>query len=425
MTSHQTFTIPKKDQEILRPLAEQVRTVADSSEMNEKRELWVRHNRLDSQRPMVLIESWGIGDEFPVAAMQECESDLGRHVEGQLRGALYQSQVVKDDNIVEPYFSVNWKFQFSDYGVITKRHTAEGLDGKGAFNWEPPIKDLDTDFDKLKKRTFSVDREKSLGLHAAIEGAIGDILPLKMRGVPWWTMGLTNPAIQLIGLENLMLFMYDNPEGLHRLMNFMLEDHMALLDWMEREDLLNLNNRNDYVGSGSVGYSNELGCPEPEHVKLSDLWGLSESQETVGVGPEEFEEFVFKYQKPLIERFGLAYYGCCEPVHNRWHVIEKLNNLRKVSISPWCDEAAIAPKMGSDYVYCRKPNPTLISTDAFNEEAIRQDLRHTLNVCRANDCPLEIAMKDVHTVKRQPERLSRWVALAREEIDAVWGVCSP
>ena len=231
---------------------------------------------------------------------------------------------------------------------------------------------------------------------------------------------MTMTAIHLAGLQNLMLYMYDSPDGLHRLMDFLKQDHMALLDWMEAENLLNLNNRNDYVGSGSVGYSDELGTPPSEHVRISDLWGLSESQETVGVSPDLFEEFVFKYQQPVIERFGLCYYGCCEPVHTRWHVIKKLRNLRKISISPWCDEEAIAPEIGPDYVYCRKPNPTLISTESFDEDAIRRDLRHTLDVCRAHHCPLEIAMKDVHTVNHEPARLARWVELAREEIARHW-----
>jgi hypothetical protein len=68
--------------------------------------------------------------------------------------------------------------------------------------------------------------------------------------------------------------------------------------------------------------------------------------------------------------------------------------------------------MGSDYIYCRKPNPTLISTDYFSEEAIKEDLRATLRV--AGHLPLELVMKDVHTLRDQPWRLGRWVALARE-----------
>ena len=51
-----------------------------------------------------------------------------------------------------------------------------------------------------------------------------------------------------------------------------------------------------------------------------------------------------------------------------------------MSISPWCDEAFIAEAMGNRYVYFRKPNPTLISTGRFDEEAIRADVRRTFDV---------------------------------------------
>lgn len=74
----------------------------------------------------------------------------------------------------------------------------------------------------------------------------------------------------------------------------------------------------------------------------------------------------------------------------------------------------MAEALGRDYVFSRKPNPTLISTEIFDETAIRDDLRQTLDLTR--DCRLEIIMKDVHTLNNEPERLTRWVELAREEI---------
>jgi hypothetical protein len=67
-------------------------------------------------------------------------------------------------------------------------------------------------------------------------------------------------------------------------------------------------------------------------------------------------------------------------------------------------------------VFCRKPNPTLISTAKFDEELIRDDLRRTLEV--AGGCNLEIVMKDVHTVCDEPWRLGRWVEIAREVCDS-------
>jgi hypothetical protein len=142
---------------------------------------------------------------------------------------------------------------------------------------------------------------------------------------------------------------------------------------------------------------------------------LLESQETVGVGPDPFEEFIFPYQLSVAERFGKCYYGCCEPVHQRLHVLKRFPNLARVSVSPWADEEFMARELGRDIVYSRKPNPTLISTERFDEDAIRADLRHTLDVTRG--CRVEIIMKDVHTLRNEPERLPRWVAIAREVID--------
>ena len=120
---------------------------------------------------------------------------------------------------------------------------------------------------------------------------------------------------------------------------------------------------------------------------------------------------------PIISRFGLSYYGCCEPVHNRWHVIKQIPNLRRVSVSPWCDEAQMAEGLGDDVIYCRKPNPAMISTGHFDEDAIRADVRTTLR--KAEGCAVEFAMKDVHTLNNEPLRLGRWVELAREVIEEV------
>jgi hypothetical protein len=230
-------------------------------------------------------------------------------------------------------------------------------------------------------------------------------------------MGLTIKAIRLIGLEQLMLYMYDDPDGLHRIMAFLRDDAVAFAQWLEGEGLLTLNNENDYIGSGSEGYVPDLPVADrdPGSVRMADLWVLLESQETVGVGPELFEAFIFPYQASIAERFGLVYYGCCEPVHNRWQVIEKLPNLRAVSVSPWADEPFLAEAMAGSYVYSRKLSPTLISTDRFDEAAIRADIRQTLDTALARGCHVELVMKDVHTLQEQPERLARWVALAREE----------
>ena len=412
--------IDRHDTDVLRRLAERKAEIAQDPVNTERREAWYRLDAGDAPRPMVLAEVAGIRDAVhPLPASErECTGDWALGIEAGLRQEIYQFEVLKDDHVVEPWINTGWQVSLGDYGVAAVQHQPTDYDGMGAKRWDPPITDLDRDFDTLSPRRPTVDRPASLEAKARLEEVFGGILPVRLRGSYWWTMGMTMTGIHLVGLEGLMLLMYDNPGGLHRLMAFLRDDHLAVAEWCEREGVLGLNNENDYIGSGSMGYTRDLprpGANGGNGARLQDLWVLSESQETVGVGPELFEEFIFPYQLAVAERFGKCYYGCCEPVNNRWHILKRLPNLARLSVSPWADEEFLAAELGDRYVYSRKPNPSQISTGVFDEEAIRGDLRRTLTA--AKGCRLEIAMKDVHTLHDEPGRLPRWVQLAREVIE--------
>ena len=416
------YALSRHDIDILRRLAQRVVDITQSPVNLERKALWYKHDAGRSERPMILAEAFDVRDEvLPLpASVLECDEPWTRGVEGRLRFQIYQFDVLRDDHVVELYFNINWRVQVSDYGVQPFEYTADNDGRMGSKRWDPPIPDLDKDFDKLHPRTYSVDREATLARKNRLEKVFGDILPVRIRGPFWWTMGMTELAMKLHGFQNLMLNTLDNPEGVHRLMAFLRDDHIAFAEWLEKEGLLGLNNENDYIGSGSMGYTHHLPQPGKEAgdpVQLKDQWVLLESQETVGVGPEQFEELFFRYQLSIAERFGKCYYGCCEPLNTRWHILKRIPNLARVSVSPWVDEEVIANELGSDIVYSRKPNPTLISTKHFDEDAIRADIRNTLTV--AKDCRVEIIMKDVHTLNNEPARLPRWVEIAREVIDEV------
>jgi hypothetical protein len=399
------WIISQQDLRILRGLYKRAREIAQDPIMDERRRLWIRHNSLDSQRPMILAETSGVLDELVPLSMLECQEEWARSLERELRELFFRYEHVRDDWVVEPRIRYGWRVDIGDFGVQTELVRGDNEGKLGSYTWDPPIKDLEQDLDRLHFRSPSVDRAKTEAWANLLKDRFGDILPVVNRGSHWWTTGLTWTVMA----------MYDNPEGLHRLMAFLRDDFLHLLDWFEHNGLLLPNNEDDYVGSGSVGFTTELPRPDwtdGNPVRVKDMWGLSESQETVGVSPQMFEEFVFQYQEPVIRRFGLSYYGCCEPVHARIKIIKRLPNLRKVSVSPWCNEEIMADELGKDYVFCRKPKPTLISTDEFDEDLIRDDLRTTLRI--AGHCPLELVMKDVHTLCGQPWRLGRWVEIARE-----------
>jgi hypothetical protein len=150
------------------------------------------------------------------------------------------------------------------------------------------------------------------------------------------------------------------------------------------------------------------------------MWGFGDSQETVSVSPQAYEEFVFPYEQPVLERFGLNCYGCCEPLHSRWHVVKQHHNLRRVSCSPWADVEKMAGYLQSDYVYSMKPHPGPLAMPEPDMDALRAELRE--NLAKTRDCVVEIIMKDNHTIAGRPENLTRWCAMAQEEARRVAGL---
>jgi len=412
-----------EDRETIHRLAERVAEIAVDPINCERRESWRAMHDLKPVRPMVLAEHGGIRDPLkPFTPELVCGDPTARGIEGALRLKIWLFEELRDDHVIEPNMNVGWAVQGTGYGVDKEIHEVHDEGILNAKSWDAPITDIARDIHLLKPRTFSVNRQATYDRRDALAELIGDVLDVRIRGSHWWSMGLTLRAIDFIGLTNLMLFMYDDPEGLHRIMAFLRDDHLAHAAWLEAEGLLTLNHEDDYVGSGSCGYVSDLPGGDwlpGQPVGQRHQWVLLESQETVGVGPEQFEEFIFPYQKAIGEMFGLVYYGCCEPVNTRWDVVRQMPHLRSVSVAPLCDQETMGACLGKDYVYSRKPNPTLISTGRFDEAEIRRDLRATLDVTAQHGCATEIIMKDVHTINNDPARLARWVQLAREEAGQV------
>lgn len=410
------------DVAVLRELAKRVLEASESPENKERIRLLYQHDTGPADRPVILCDTDGgigmvIADYGP-----RCQEPWAQSFEHGMRNVLMHHEVIRDDEPVAPWINLPWHISIGNYGVQPKNTNPEleASQQRGAYHIDKAIEDLERDFHLLRPRAFSLNREASIAPKALLEEVFGGILGVRMRGNPWWTMGLTQDAIALIGLEELMVYMFDQPDALHRLMAFLRDDHIALLEWMAGENLLNYNDENDYIGSGSRGYTRAL--PRPARgieapVCTEDLWVLLESQETVGVGPRQYEEFIYPYENALAQRFGGVYYGCCEPIHNRWGVLKNMANLKRVSVSPWCDEEFMGEVLSDKIVYSRKPNPTLVSTEVFNEDLIRADLRKTLSVTSKNNCSTELVMKDVHTLNGEPDRLTRWVSLAREVMD--------
>jgi hypothetical protein len=343
------FTVD--DIQVLRRLAARVRNICDSDENLALKQRWADLNDLKHSGPPLLFVypegSWReIIPTFPV----ECEDEQARRWEINLRKQIYQHDVIRDDAAFDPVFSVDRYISESDYGIPFKQSRSN--EAQGAYHDEPVLTDLDGDLDKLHFRTISVDHGKSQeDMELALQ-ALGDLLNVRFQPGYWWTCGLTWTAIRLWGLENLMMSMYDNPEGVHRLMQFLSEEMLNYITFFEREELLGYNAGANVIGSGGLGCTTHL----PSHdkpldgpVHLKHMWGFAESQETVGVSPDMFGEFIFPYQRPLLERFGLNYYGCCEASEGRWEHIRQTPKLDAFALVRSLTEAEAAVMLAVNY----------------------------------------------------------------------------
>ena len=410
-------SVPEKDKELLRKLAARSREIAELPIMAERKKLWIAHNGLKSEIPMILADPECAWEELIPTSELKCENPLLQYWELCLRKKIFWYENINDDDTVEPWFDIGWNISMSDFGVKVEKTYGED---RGSYVWTHPVKKLPEDMKDLKFREIKIDRENTYAQMELAEKLFGDLLPPRIRGKYFWSAGLTASVIELVGLEELMMMMYDQPEGLHQLMAWMRDEFMHFLDVLESEKLLSDTNENDYIGSGGIAYTDELPQKDrkkDEPVRLIDTWGHLESQETVGVSPQMFNEFIFPYQMPLAERFGLVCYGCCEPVDKRLEYIFQIPRLRRLSVSPWADEEVCAEKFGRNYIYSRKPNPAPLCID-FNEEVLRESIVTTLQ--KAQGCVLEFNMKDTHTVQNDKTRIGKWVEMAREEIDKHW-----
>jgi hypothetical protein len=133
------------------------------------------------------------------------------------------------------------------------------------------------------------------------------------------------------------------------------------------------------------------------------------------------ENFIFPYFRDLCAEFGQVYYGCCEPVHEIWECcVSQYPNLRKVSISAWCNEDTMGEALrGSRVIYSRKPSPNFIGVGKdLDTDAFSAHMRKTL--VAAKDCHLEIIFRDIYSLSGDLSKPGRAVEITRRLIDQLW-----
>ncbi len=421
------YEISAEDRKILRETAKKQMDFACQERNKILKEKWYLHNALRGETPMVVLESWGFNDEV-ITPRLKCTGEFARKTEFELYQNFVNQELFDDDRVTPDRFEMGYHTEFKLYDLDMHKEFATGREEEDtsgvSMRFLPVIEDLEDDFHKIKPSIFSVDIEGTEQEFQLLTDTFGDILPVKMKMDCLYSVP-TQLIIHLMGMENMMLNLAQYPDLFKKLMDQAADDTLAYYDMLEENHLILPTTEYESVGQGTFAFNHELPdtpTVDGRYLTRRDVWGYMDSQETLSISPKMFEEIIFPCYEKIGSQFGLLSYGCCEPVDRVWdNCISKFKNLRKVSISPWCNEEFMGERLrGSSIIYHRKPAATFLGVSGRNldEEAFRKYIRRSLTAARG--CKMEITQRDIYTIDNNVQKARRYIQIIREEIENNW-----
>ncbi len=401
-----------KDRDSLRGLAAQVAEVASRPVHQETIALWKALNGLKPVRPMVMIDQipWHEMEVDGELALQT-EDDFSREIETNLRRTLYAWRHMPVDMVVEPVVEVSNVIRGEGFGIRVVEETAvqDPANDVCGHAYVDQLK-TEADLQKIREPEVRLDERATAEREETAHEVFDGILEVRMQGrfptFPPWDV-----IVQWHNPQQSLLDLAERPEFMHQIMSRLTEVHLSLLDQLEEQGLLGVGQRTIHC---TGAYTDELPAPgfDPAHPRAKDLWTYGMAQIFSSVSPSMHKEFWLDYAARWYSRFGLGYYGCCEPLDGKIDIIRNVPHVRKISMSPWVDVEKGAEGIGGDFVFSRKPSPAFLAREPWDPIAVEKDLRDTLEPCTRHGCPVEFILKDISTVRYQPQRLWEWADVA-------------
>ena len=409
------------DRDVLRQLAQGVADVAASSAHRQKTSSWIRLNGLDSVRPMVWMSQipWhemNVNNELTL----QCGDEAARNLETQLRRTLYQWNHMPCDMVVSGYLECAPVYHKTSCGFTEDTDVVSTDDDNNVVSRHFKRQIIKPeDVEKITAPRVTFDRGATDKQFEWMTGLFADILPVRRVGIKhiWFTPW--DNLIRWWGIQDALMDLVLRPEMVSAAVSRFVDASLSELKQYEDLGLLSVGNNNMMFGSGGYGYSDELPpAGEPAlGAAPGSMWGCSNAQIFSEVSPEMHWEFALKHEMRWLEKWGLTYYGCCEPLDRKMDLMRKIPNLRKISISPWADIERTVDEVHADYVISYKPNPAILAGDDWSIARAERDLTAVLE--KARGCHVEIIFKDISTVRYQPQRLWEWAAMARRVVERI------
>lgn len=383
------------------------------------RALWRDHNALRKTRPPVIC-CWYFASSIhreiaPHLDELAADEQPYRDLENWLRLKLWGG-TIPDDTVYYPWYVMRAKMLQPSAGIWgLELHRIHDASSRGWRNM-PVIAEM-ADLARLEA-TPHVCLDAETPEIRAVRDLIGDILPVHVKRSTvyplWGGTDLSEAPGALLGLSELMLMLYDDPALVHAVMAFMRDAVLANLDQGQAAGDWSLADGCNYGLPPDV---DDLPAPEPNShgAALSDLWFFTHAQEFEAVSPAQHEEFLLQYQMPIMARFGLVNYGCCETLDDKIALLGTIPNLRRVLMGPRSDLARGCEQIGRRYVVSWRPNPAMVA-GGFDADAVRAAIRR--GFADAAACNIEIMLKELMTVDNDLSRLFRWTEIAMAESHA-------
>lgn len=407
--------LTKKEISVLQEMAKQYMEYATLPIQKEKIRLWKALNRSKMERPMVVI------DQIPWNEMNNeheldlfVEDPIFRRVEYYLKREVYKYKHYPVDMVLDPFIRVPKAISNTGYGLKVEE---ESLYASGNVSSHIYTNQLikEEDAKKIKDMVITHDEEETKRRYETASEIFKGIAPVMMEG-NMFHLGVWDHLSQFMGVENIYFDLVDEPEKLHV---FMERITTSVIKGIEQSNKLKIYDTNANTCHCSYIYTDEL-LPDSGMGKeaiTKNGWAFGLAQLFSSVSPSVTEEFELPYIKRMAEYFGMIYYGCCDRLDDRLDLVLTIPHLKKVSCSPWSVREAFAEKIGPKVIMSNKPTPALVATASLDEDEIRRDLQRTVDAARKNNVNLEMILKDISTVKCEPERLTRWANIAMDVVN--------
>ena len=414
---YEDITLTTDDREVLRRLGDQLAAIASLPVHAETADLWRRLNDLDSHRPMVWINEvpWhemDVDDELTVRT----DDPWARELETRMRRTIYQWNHFRADMVVNDYIDCPHVIHSTDFGIhedvdVARTDNANDIVSRHYHIQIASIEDVE----KIELPRVTYNEQMTDTAFAVMQDLFSDIMPVRKVGQThiWFTPW--DYLIRWTGVQEAMIALYEDPDMVHAAVDRLVDAWMIELDQFVEQNLLALDCDNTRIGSGGYGYVSDLPGDDynPQRVAPHNMWGCSNAQIFSEVSPQMHWEFALEHDMRWLERWGLTYYGCCEPLQNKLDLMRRIPNLRKISVSPWNDYEKILPGIEGEYVASVKPTPAVFVDDVFEPEGARARLQQAVDA-GGDFSHIELIMKDISTVRYRPQNLWQWSEIAMD-----------